>query len=110
MAISGLLVIVGSINLYRLYSSGPKIATTGAVIGFVSGLYGSHLVRIASDDNLSGALLLTYEIYVYLCGTCMFLCGAFSALPLINARARAALKDGSNRVELVKDTEFSEAE
>ncbi|DAC60285.1 MAG TPA: hypothetical protein HA354_00550 [Candidatus Poseidoniaceae archaeon] len=110
LAISGLLVIVGSINLYRLYSSGPKIATTGAVIGFISGLYGSHLVRIASDDNLSGALLLTYEIYVYLCGTCMFLCGAFSALPLINARSRAALTDGSARVKLVKDTEFTEAE
>jgi len=40
----------------------------------------------------------------------MFLCGAFSALPLINARARAALKDGSDRVELVKDTEVNEAE
>ena len=83
LADSGSLVVFGSINLYRLYSSGPKIATTGAVIGFVSGLYGSHLVRLASDDNLSGALLLTYEIFVYLCGTCMFLCGAFSALPLI---------------------------
>ena len=110
LAVSGLLVVFGSINLYRLYSSGPKIATTGAVIGFVSGLYGSHLVRLASDDNLSGALLLTYEIFVYLCGTCMFLCGAFSALPLINARAKAALRDGSSNVELVDDTDFTEAE
>lgn len=110
LAISGSLVVFGSINLYRLYSSGPKIATTGAVIGFVSGLYGSHLVRLASDDNLSGALLLTYEIFVYLCGTCMFLCGAFSALPLINARAKAALRDGSSNVELVDDTDFTEAE
>ena len=110
LAVSGSLVVFGSINLYRLYSSGPKIATTGAVIGFVSGLYGSHLVRLASDDNLSGALLLTYEIFVYLCGTCMFLCGAFSALPLINARAKAALRDGSSNVELVDDTHFTEAE
>ncbi len=110
LAVSGSLVVFGSINLYRLYSSGPKIATTGAVIGFVSGLYGSHLVRLASDDNLSGALLLTYEIFVYLCGTCMFLCGAFSALPLINARAKAALRDGSSNVELVDDTDFTEAE
>ena len=110
LAVSGSLVVFGSINLYRLYSSGPKIATTGAVIGFVSGLYGSHLVRLASDDNLSGALLLTYEIFVYLCGTCMFLCGAFSALPLINARAKAALRDGSSTVELVDDVNFTEAE
>ena len=110
LAVSGSLVVFGSVNLYRLYSSGPKIATTGAVIGFVSGLYGSHLVRLASDDNLSGALLLTYEIFVYLCGTCMFLCGAFSALPLINARAKAALRDGSSNVELVDDTDFIEAE
>ena len=110
LAISGSLVVFGSINLYRLYISGPKIATTGAVIGFVSGLYGSHLVRLASDDNLSGALLLTYEIFVYLCGICMFLCGAFSALPLINARAKAALRDGSSNVELVDDTDFTEAE
>ena len=83
--ISGSLVLFGSVNLFRLLSSGPKIATLGAGIGFVSGLYGSHLIRVASDDNLGGALLLTYEIFTYLCGTCMFLCGAFSALPLINA-------------------------
>ena len=91
--ISGSLVLFGSVNLFRLLSSGPKIATLGAGIGFVSGLYGSHLIRVASDDNLGGALLLTYEIFTYLCGTCMFLCGAFSALPLIHARARAALDD-----------------
>lgn len=102
--ISGTLITIGSINLFRLLKSGPKIATTGAGIGFVSGLYGSHLIRIASDENLSGALLLTYEIFTYLCGTCMFLCGAFSALPLINARARAALKDSSSKkVELLSD-------
>ena len=102
--ISGTLITIGSINLFRLLKSGPKIATTGAGIGFISGLYGSHLIRIASDENLSGALLLTYEIFTYLCGTCMFLCGAFSALPLINARARAALKDStSKKVELLSD-------
>jgi hypothetical protein len=94
--ISGSLVLFGSVNLFRLLSSGPKIATLGAGIGFVSGLYGSHLIRVASDDNLGGALLLTYEIFTYLCGTCMFLCGAFSALPLINARARAALDEHKN--------------
>ena len=94
--VSGTLVTIGSVNLFRLLSSGPKIATLGAGIGFVSGLYGSHLIRVASDENLSGALLLTYEIFTYLCGTCMFLCGAFSALPLINARARAALDNEPN--------------
>ena len=93
--ISGILVTFGSINLFRLNSSGPKTATLGAGIGFISGLYGSHLIRVASDENLGGALLLTYEIFTYLCGTCMFLCGAFSALPLINARARAALDNHS---------------
>ena len=93
--ISGILVTFGSINLFRLNSSGPKTATLGAGIGFISGLYGSHLIRVASDENLGGALLLAYEIFTYLCGTCMFLCGAFSALPLINARARAALDNHS---------------
>ena len=102
--ISGSLVLFGSVNLFRLLSSGPKIATLGAGIGFVSGLYGSHLIRVASDDNLGGALLLTYEIFTYLCGTCMFLCGAFSALPLINARARAALDDHKNNQYQSTDT------
>ena len=68
--ISGILVTFGSINLFRLNSSGPKTATLGAGIGFISGLYGSHLIRVASDENLGGALLLTYEIFTYLCGTC----------------------------------------
>ena len=65
--ISGILVTFGSINLFRLNSSGPKTATLGAGIGFISGLYGSHLIRVASDENLGGALLLTYEIFTYLC-------------------------------------------
>ena len=101
--ISGALVTFGSVNLFRLLSSGPKIATLGAGIGFISGLYGSHLIRVASDDNLDGALLLTYEIFTYLCGTCMFLCGAFSALPLINARARAALDNDKSYESEVTD-------
>ena len=106
--ISGTLITIGSINLFRLLKSGPKIATTGAGIGFIAGLYGSHLIRIASDENLSGALLLTYEIFTYLCGTCMFLCGAFSALPLINARARAALRDGSSKKVELQSNESEE--
>ena len=106
--ISGTLITIGSINLFRLLKSGPKIATTGAGIGFVSGVYGSHLIRLASDENLSGGLLLTYELLTYLCGTCMFLCGAFSALPLINARSRAALKDGSSKKVELQSTESEE--
>jgi len=106
--ISGTLVTIGSINLFRLLSSGPKIATLGAGIGFVTGLYGSHLIRVASDENLSGALLLTYEIFTYLCGTCMFLCGAFSALPLINARARAALDNKVNNESQAAGMAFTE--
>ena len=109
--VSGALVTFGSVNLFRLLSSGPKIATLGAGIGFISGLYGSHLIRVASDDNLDGALLLTYEIFTYLCGTCMFLCGAFSALPLINARARAALdNDKSYESELTDFVNTGESE
>ena len=110
LAISGSLVVFGSINLYRLYSSGPKIATTGAVIGFVSGLYGSHLVRLASDDNLSGALLLTYEIFVYLCGHMYVLVWCVFRLTINQCAAKAALRDGSSNVELVDDTDFTEAE
>lgn len=106
--ISGTLITIGSINLFRLLKSGPKIATTGAVIGFVSGVYGSHLIRLASDENLNGGLLLTYELLTYLCGTCMFLCGAFSALPLINARSRAALKDGSSKKVELQSNESEE--
>jgi len=34
---------------------------------------------------------LTYEIWVYLCGSIMGLCLAVAALPLLNARARLAL-------------------
>ena len=108
LLISGTLIIIGSINLFRLLKSGPIIATTGAGIGFVSGVYGSHRIRIASDENLNGALLLTYELFTYLCGTCMFLCGAFSALPLINARARAALKDGSSKKVELQSNESEE--
>ena len=90
--ICGIMLVIGSINLFRLRKSGPQIATLGGGIGLFSGIYGSNLIRIASDENLSGALLLTYEIFTYLCGICMFVCTAFSALPLINARARAALE------------------
>ena len=69
------------------------------------------ILRVASDDNLDGALLLTYEIFTYLCGTCMFLCGAFSALPLINARARAALdNDKSYESELTDFATTDESE
>ncbi len=110
LLISGALVLFGSVNLFRLLSSGPKIATLGAGIGFVSGLYGSHLIRVASDDNLGGALLLTYEIFTYLCGTCMFLCGAFSALPLINARARAALDNEANNDSQLTEPVTNESE
>ena len=110
LLISGALVLFGSVNLFRLLSSGPKIATLGAGIGLVSGLYGSHLIRVASDDNLGGALLLTYEIFTYLCGTCMFLCGAFSALPLINARARAALDNEANTDSQLTEPVTNESE
>jgi hypothetical protein len=44
--------------------------------------------------------MLTYEIWVYLCGTLMGLCLAMAALPLLNARAKLALHP---RVVLAED-------
>ena len=111
LGIAGVLVLVGSINTFRLKQTGPVISTTGATIGLISGVYGSQLIRLASDENLSGALLLTYEIFVYLCGVCMFVCGAFAALPMINARARKAMKGNFwSNVELVNPNEVNESE
>ena len=105
--ICGIMLSIGSVNLFRLRKSGPIISTSGAGIGLLSGIYGSNLIKIASDENLSGALLLTYEIFTYLCGICMFVCTAFAALPLINARAREALNQ-NNKVSLARSASEEE--
>ena len=111
LGIAGILILAGSINMLRLKQTGPIISTTGATIGLISGVYGSQLIRLASDENLSGALLLTYEIFVYLCGVCMFVCGAFAALPMINARARTAMKGNfRGNVELINPNQVNESE
>ena len=102
--IAGTLLIIGSINLFRLRKSGSIIATIGAGIGLLTGVYGSYLIRLASEENLIGPLVFTYEVFVYLCGICMFICGAFAALPLVNARAKEAFKENS-KLRLVHDSE-----
>lgn len=101
---SSVLLFVGAIYLLQLRAIGSILATIGASIGFVGGILGSYLVNEASVDNLAEPLLLTYELFMYLCGVCMFVCTAFAALPLVNARSRAALKN-SNRVELFTESE-----
>ena len=101
---SSVLLFVGAIYLLQLRAIGSMLATIGASIGFVGGVLGSYLVNEASVDNLAEPLLLTYELFMYLCGVCMFVCTAFAALPLVNARSRAALKN-SNRVELLTESE-----
>ena len=51
LGIAGTLILVGSINTFRLKQTGPIISTTGATIGLISGVYGSQLIRLASDER-----------------------------------------------------------
>ena len=60
------------------------------------------IINDAAQNNLGEAMKLTYQIWVYLCGTVMGLCLAVAALPLLNARARLALHP---RVDLVQEDE-----
>ena len=46
LGIAGTMVLVGSINTFRLKQTGPVIATTGATIGLISGVYGLSLIHI----------------------------------------------------------------
>ena len=102
--VASVLLFVGAIYLLQLRAIGSMLATTGASIGFVGGIIGSYLVNEASVENLAEPLLLTYELFMYSCGVCMFVCTAFAALPLVNARSRAALIK-NNKVEITTESE-----
>ena len=99
---ASLLLFVGGIMLLFLNGLGAKLSLAGAVIGLVTGITGSLLVKGAADTHLVGVLLFTYEVYSYLCGVCMIMCAGMAALPLINARARMALYP-ENRVVLEQE-------
>ena len=91
LAIGTLLMFVGSIFLFQLKPWGAWLNVAGAGIGLVAGVAGSWLIGDAAVNNLSGPLLLTYEISTYFCGVCMVTCIGLAGLPLLNARARMAL-------------------
>ena len=102
LIIGGVMVFFGGIMLYTLRSFGAKISTLGSGIGLVGGFYGSWMMSDTSQ-MLPAAVSTTYEIYSYICGTCMLLCFAMSILPLINASARLAL---DQKVKLDVDSNF----
>ena len=84
-------LLVGSVFLHRLQRRGAILCVAGAVSGLVGGVAGSIIINQNAQEYLGEAMKLTYEIWVYLCGTIMGLCLAVAALPLLNARARLAL-------------------
>ncbi|MEC8681317.1 MAG: hypothetical protein VX831_00185 [Candidatus Thermoplasmatota archaeon] len=102
LLISSLCLLVGAPMLYRLQRNGARLCSAGALIGLVGGLIGSMTINDAAQTHLGDAMKLTYEIWVYLCGTTMGLCLAVAALPLLNVRARLALHP---RVELHHEDE-----
>ena len=91
LALTTLCLIIGGVLLYGLKRSGAYLCVTGAGIGLITGVYGSLLIQEAAINHLGEGMLLTYKIWVYLCGTTMSLCLAIAALPLLNMRARLAL-------------------
>ena len=100
LVITTLSFLIGAPLLHRLNIKGAYLCVTGAVIGLCSGVVGSFQINKSAQMHLGDAMMLTYEIWVYLCGTIMSLCLAVAALPLLNTRARLAL---SPRVTLVHD-------
>ena len=90
-------LLIGAPMLYRLQRNGARLCTAGALVGLLGGVAGSLTINHAAQIHLGDAMKLTYEIWVYLCGTTMGLCLAVAALPLLNVRARLALQP---RVEL----------
>lgn len=84
-------LLVGAVLLHRLRRIGAQLCVTGATVGLVGGVWGSVIINRSASDFLGEALVLTYEIWVYLCGTLMGLCLAMAALPLLNAKAKLAL-------------------
>ena len=91
LLIAAACLLVGAPMLLRLQRRGAYLCTLGAVVGLIGGVVGSVIINNAAQTHLGDAMKLTYEIWVYLCGTVMGLCLAVAALPLLNARARLAL-------------------
>ncbi|HJL97569.1 MAG TPA: hypothetical protein QF401_05395 [Candidatus Poseidoniaceae archaeon] len=98
LTITTLSLLIGAPLLHRLNIKGAYLCVSGAIIGLFSGIYGSYLINTSAQLHLGDAMILTYEIWVYLCGSIMSLCLAVTALPLLNTRARLALRP---RVDLV---------
>lgn len=85
-------LLIGAPLLYRLKRAGAQLCVFGASVGLVGGVTGSVLINHSAAAHLGDALQLTYEIWVYLCGSLMGSCLALAALPLLNARAKLALQ------------------
>ena len=100
--IGGIAIFVGGILLFKLNSAGAKLSIGGAIISGIGGLYANWKIYNISVDMLPDSLILANRISGYLCGICMFICVAVSALPIINASARAAL---DQKVTLVQEEE-----
>ena len=102
LMLASVCLLVGAPMLYRLQRKGAQLCTAGALIGLFGGVVGSMTINSAAQTYLGDAMKLTYEIWVYLCGTMMGLCLAVAVLPLLNARARIALHP---RVAIVHEEE-----
>ena len=85
------LIFSGGIALFRLDSTGPKLALLGSAIAGIGGVYANVEIYSISQDMLPESLILANKILGYLCGFCMVICGSLAALPLFNASARMAL-------------------
>ena len=102
LMLASVCLFVGAPMLYRLQRNGARLCSVGALVGLVGGVVGSVAINDAAQTHLGDAMKLTYQIWVYLCGTTMGLCLAVAALPLLNVRARLALHP---RVELHHEAE-----
>ncbi len=91
LAIGSLLIISGSIALFKLHSWGAKSAIAGAFICALGGFQGTLMIKDASDIHLGSTMSSAYEYTSYLCGICLTFCGLIALLPLLNASAKAAL-------------------
>ena len=93
---------LGNFSISATVGNGARLCSVGALVGLVGGVVGSVAINDAAQTHLGDAMKLTYQIWVYLCGTTMGLCLAVAALPLLNVRARLALHP---RVELHHEAE-----
>jgi len=89
--IGAVLIFVGGILLFRLNGQGSKLAIGGCLLAALGGIYANWEIYSISAEMLPPSLTIAYRNLGYLCGICMAICMALSALPLLNAGARAAL-------------------